>query len=136
MSKPRYRWWGYVKSVIRAYPSLSKEYSELLEQTITSSVSGTPGGGGDSRKTEATALRELPMPKQKELDSVRKAIKEMEVDSTGRDVLRLVDMVFWKRTHTLSGAAYAVCISYETAKIYQRRFILTVAKNYGLLEKD
>ena len=24
MSKPRYRWWGYVKAVIRAYPALDK----------------------------------------------------------------------------------------------------------------
>ena len=28
MSKPRYRWWGYVKAVIRAYPALDKVMRE------------------------------------------------------------------------------------------------------------
>lgn len=52
----------------------------------------------------------------------------------GRQGLATVHaMVYWKNTHTLSGAAYQVNISYETAKIYQRQFIVAVAQNYGLL---
>ncbi len=136
MSKPRYRWWGYVKNVLRAYPSLEREYNELFKPAITPTLSGMPSGGEVGRKTEATALRELPRPKQRELESVRKAIEQIGRLGAGRDILRVVDMVFFKNTHTLTGAAYAIGISYETAKIYQRRFILAVAKNYGLLEED
>lgn len=136
MSKPRYRWWGYVKNVLRAYPSLEREYNELFEPAMTPTLSGMPSGGEVGRKTEATALRELPRSKQRELESVRKAIEQIDRLDAGRDILRVADMVFFKNTHTLAGAAYAIGISYETAKIYQRRFILAVAKNYGLLEED
>lgn len=34
MSKPRYDWWGYVKGMIRRYPSLCAEYAEQETQSI------------------------------------------------------------------------------------------------------
>ena len=33
MSKPRYRWWGYVKAVIRAYPALDKVMREPIDHS-------------------------------------------------------------------------------------------------------
>ncbi len=33
MSKPRYGWWGYVKNMIRRYPSLKMEYEYLHSQS-------------------------------------------------------------------------------------------------------
>ena len=35
MSKPRYRWWGYVKAVIRAYPALDKVMREPIYTPTT-----------------------------------------------------------------------------------------------------
>lgn len=127
MSRPRYRWWQYVKNVIRAYPELKREYDALHEQAVTANVSGMPGGGSTGRGVESVALRELPKPKQREYDAVRKAIVITERIKTGKDRQRLIDMVFWKKSHTLTGAAMALNLSYETAVEYHRDFIMITA---------
>lgn len=131
MSKTKYKWWGYIKSVIRAYPDLQKQYAALHEQTVTSNLSGMPGGGGASRGTENIAIRQLPKPLQEELEAVQKAINVTERMKTGRDRLKLIDLEFWKQSHTLQGAAMKIPISYETAKDYRGDFIKTVAYFLG-----
>lgn len=127
MSKPRYKWWGYVKNVIRAYPGLKQEYEELHKQSVTANMSGMPGGGGVSRGTEEIAIRELSKPKQMEYDAVRKAIEATERMRTGQDRMKLMSLVFWKQSHTLQGAAMAVNVSYDTAIDYHGDFIMMVA---------
>ncbi len=136
MSKPRFKWWGYVKNIIRAYPGLKREYESLHEQSITANMSGMPGGGGISRGTENIALKELPLPKQSEYDAVRKAILVTERMRTGEDRLKLMDLVFWKNSHTLQGAAMAVNVSYDTAIDYHGDFIMTVAYFRDLVTMD
>lgn len=136
MSKPRYKWWGYIKNVIRDYPRLKQEYEALHEQSITPNMSGMPVGGEISRMVEKIAIRELPGTKQREYEAVRRAIAATQRLDTARETLDIIDMVFWKNTHTLSGAAYQTNLSYETAKRYQRRFIAMVARNYGLLDEE
>ena len=136
MSKPRYGWWGYVKHIIREYPDLKQEYNALHEQSITASMSGSGGGAGVNRKTESVALRELPRPKQREYDAVRQTVVLTEQLRTGKDRLKLIDMVFWKGTHTLSGAAMALNISYDTAIDYHGDFIMLVAFHKELITFD
>jgi len=102
MSSPRYDWWGYVKAIIRRYPTLKDR-----------DVSGIS---------------------KREKDAVQEAIKTVENMSNGMDVLAIIDMVFWKRTHTLSGAALQIPCSERTAQEYHRQFIRLVAKNFGLME--
>lgn len=123
MSKPRYQWWGYVKNIIRSYPRLKEEYDGLHEQSVTANMSGMPGSGEVSRGTENIAIRELPKAKQAEYDAVRKAIAITERMRTGADRIELINLVYWKQSHTLHGAAMAVNISYETAVEYHRDFI-------------
>lgn len=136
MSKPRYRWWGYIKSVIRAYPGLKAEYAALHEQSITPSMSGMPGGGGASRAVENIAIRELPGTNQREYEAVKRAVETTRRLPAAKETLAIVDMVFWKNSHTLRGAAYKAGISYGTAKNYHNGFIKTVAKNYGLMDEE
>ena len=71
---------------------------------------------------------------KREKDAVQEAIKTVENMSNGMDVLAIIDMVFWKRTHTLSGAALQIPCSERTAQEYHRQFIRLVAKNFGLME--
>ena len=128
MSKPRYGWWGYIKYVIRDYPYLRERYNLLHEQSITANTSGMPGsGGGVSRGVESIAIKELPKPNQLEYDAVRRAVAVTERMRTGNDRLHLIDLVFWKQSHTLGGAAVASNISYDTAVGYHRDFIMLVA---------
>ena len=137
MSKPRYGWWGYVKYMIRAYPGLKREYDDLHVQTITANMFGTgSGGGGVNRSLESIAMRELPEPKQRELDAVINTIRITERLRTGKERLKLIDMVFWKGTQTLAGAALALNISYDTAIDYHGDFIMLTAYHKELITFD
>lgn len=134
MSKPRYKWWGYVKSIIRQYPELKQEYEALHVQSVTLAVTGMPGAGDVSRDTEDIAIRELPYTKQREYEAVKRAVATVKRSPTANDRLALIDMVFWKRSHTLSGAAYKLNLSYTTAQRYHGEFVISVARYYGLLD--
>lgn len=131
MSKTKYKWWGYIKSVIRAYPDLRKEYEDLHEQSVTANMSGMPGGGGVSRGTEDIAIRQLPKPLQEEMEAVQNAIMVTKRMKTRKERMKLIDLEFWKQSHTLDGAAYATHICYDTAKDYRSDFIKTVAYFMG-----
>ena len=135
MSKPRYGWWGYVKYIIRQYPALKQEYSELHSQSVTANTSGMPRGNSASRSTEVIAIRELPSTKQREYEAVKKAVETTERMTASRDRLKIIDLVFWKRSHTLDGAALTIPCSYMTARRYHAEFIMLVASVYGLLDK-
>ena len=134
MSKPRYGWWGYVKDMIRRYPALKAEYADLHTQSVTADYSGVPGGSGAGRGVEEIILRELPTTQQREYEAVRRAIAVTERMKSSRDRLKIIDMVFWKRTHTLEGAALMIPCSYRTARRYHEAFIEAVAGAYGLMD--
>lgn len=44
VSKPRYKWWGYVKGMIRDYPALKERYAELHSTSMVADYSGMPRG--------------------------------------------------------------------------------------------
>lgn len=135
MSKPRYKWWGYIKNVIRAYPSLKQEYEALHEQSITPSMSGMPGGGGTSRAVENIAIRELPKEEQREYEAVKKAIEGTLRLDTGEDRIKLIDLAYWKH-HKLKDAAWKCHMSYDTARNYNWEFIILVAYHKDLIGYD
>lgn len=135
MSKPRYDWWPYAKGMIRRYPALKQEYDALHEQSITARYSGMPSGGGDGRTLERTAIRELPKTKQREFEAVKAAIARTSQLPNGKDRMQVVDLVLWKRSHTVEGAALAVPCAVSTAKAYHGDFIRAVAAEYGLLDE-
>lgn len=136
MSKPRYRWWGYIKNVIRAYPGLKKEYEDLHEQSVTANVSGMPGGGGVSRGTESIAIRELPYTKQREYEAVRRAVAYTMGFSNGKERVEIINLMYWKCSHTLAGAALKVGYGADSAKRFHREFVMTVAAFYGLMDNN
>lgn len=132
MSKPRYGWWSYAKYMVREYPALREEYRERQSQRITREIAAVAGGTVASRSTETTALRQLPPAKQAEYDAVTKAIEETKRMKTGPERLKLIDLVFWKQSHTLDGAAYVLNYSYENARRFHRDFLRLVGLYRGL----
>ena len=70
----------------------------------------------------------------REYEAVHLAIQETRQLPSGADRLRLIRLVYWKRSHTLTGAALAVHVSFPTAKRWHGEFIRRVARNYGLLD--
>ena len=134
MSKPRYGWWSYVKDMIFRYPALCESHSLSLAQKVTPAYSAQPGGGGSGRTTEQTTVRAMTRNAAREYEAVHLAIQETRQLPGGADRLRLIRLVYWKRSHTLTGAALAVHVSFPTAKRWHGEFIRRVARNYGLLD--
>ena len=71
-----------------------------------------------------------------EFEAVEAAIRETAKMENGEARLAIIDLVYWKRSHTLAGAGMQVGYSYEWAKRVQRKFALSVAENLGLEEKS
>lgn len=133
MSKPRYKWWGFIKSVIRAYPEHCANLADSKTQSITAAYNSTPHGSGVRKPVETLALKELPREEQRELEAVEGAINMTKRLADGQERLKLIDMVFWRKTHTLQGAAMACNVSYSTAKRWHNKFIESTARSFGLL---
>lgn len=68
-----------------------------------------------------------------ERSAVEAAVKETEQLADGGERLRLIDLVLWKQTHTLQGAALACYVSERTAQEWHRQFIRLVGQKRGLL---
>lgn len=136
MSKPRYKWWGYIKNIIRAYPGLKKEYEALHEQSVTANTSGMPGGCEVSRGTENIAIRELPYTKQREYEAVRRAVEYTKHFKNGEERLKIIDLMYWKNSHTLAGAGQKVGYGYDRARQIHQEFVVAVATYYGLMDKE
>lgn len=137
MSKPRYPWWGYVKNMIRAYPEHKLEYEALHTQSMAIDMSGMPrGGGGASRTLENLAIREFPATKQREYEAVRRAVEAIRKTPNGKAWYSIIDLVYWRNSHTLDGAALEVGYSKDRAKQLHGDFIRMVARNYGLMDSE
>ncbi len=139
MSKPRAKWWGYVRQVLYAYPRMCDELSQRRADAVRLTPSygqqggGSPGShGSHGSPVERAALVTLPPTEQRELDAVEAAIQVNRAMKDGALRLELIRLVFWKRDHTLAGAALKLHISYSTARRRQNEFIREVGRNMGL----
>ena len=134
MSKPRYKWWAYVKWCIRDYPQKCRELEELRQQSFGAG-DGLPHGKEAQRSTENIALRGFQGQKEREYYGVSEAVRETRRLPDGDEIIRFIDMVFWRQTHTLSGAAMACRgVSEATARRWHNAFIKRVARHMGLLD--
>lgn len=134
MSRTRYGWWGYVKDMIRRYPELCRELEDLHTMPVTAQIKAVGGSSGAGRRSEIVAIRELPYTRQREYAAVRRAIEVTKKYNIGAEIINLIDLVFWRQTHTLHGAAIKCNIAYITAARWHGDFIRLVAKNYGLMD--
>ena len=103
--RQREDWWEYTKRIIRSYPALERK-----------------------RKAEDTLTEK----EQRRYDAVRSAIGETERMPTGTQRLALIDLVYWKRSHTLFGAAMRIPISERTAQKCNAQFIRMTEKYLDL----
>lgn len=123
-----------MKGMIRRYPQLKEKYDDLHTTSLTADYSGSVHGTEVSRTIENVAVKELPTTEQREYEAVRKAIELTEHYNNGRDRLSVIDLVLWRQTHTLEGAALQIPCSIRTAQEWHRQFIRLVASYYGLLD--
>ena len=133
MSKPRYGWWSYAKYLTKKYPELKQEYDTIHSQHIAADLSKILGSSSNtSRSTEIVALLQLLPARQADYDAVTKAIEQTKRLKNGAERLRFIDMVFWKQSHNIDGAAYALGYSDITGKRFHSDFLRLVGFNRGL----
>lgn len=65
-----------------------------------------------------------------ERKAVERAVEQTRILKDGAERLLLIEMVFWSKTHTISGAAQKIPCSYETAQQWHADFIRLVAQNF------
>ena len=136
MSNDKPAWWSYVKNIVRQYPELRKELNETLDPQITSklSITGGFGSGETSSPVEQCVIHGLPPKKQIKYDAVENAIyKTMGYhprDYTQR--LKIIDLVYWKKTHTIAGASLKIPCHTNTGGLWQAEFIRLVADELDL----
>lgn len=132
MSSPRYRWWGFVRRMIRDYRGLKEAYADIHSQNVTASMSGMPGGGGSGRPVENTSLKQLPADDQKVYDAVHKAVEVTGLQQDGELKLALIRFVYWGQgQRRVEDAALVLPISRRTAVRWHGDFVRLVGKCYG-----
>lgn len=95
-------WWGYIQAILRKYRVMRNE------QDLH---------GIDAREAQAVST----------------AIgKTLEFLDDGELRIQLVDAMYWRRTHTMEGAAQKLNVSYRTARRWHVEFIKLVAYEMGL----
>lgn len=137
MSKPRYRWWGFVRRIIRDYPGLTAAVADLHSQSITANTSGMPKGGGACRTVEAIALRRLPEDDQKAYDAVAQAVEITSLRSSGNERVAMIRYLYWgDNPQNIQDAALRFHVSERTAKRWHGDFVRLVGVCYGFSLKD
>ena len=84
---------------------------------------------------EGLAIRELPSTSQREYEAVRRAVETTEHYRNGQERLKVIELVLWKKTHNLQGAALQIPCHVDTAKVWHGDFIRLVASYYGLMDE-
>ena len=132
MSRPRKKWIGFMKAVVRAYPKHQQELAELRRQSVTAGYGGSPRGRGPGKPVETLALRTLPREDQRELEAVEAAVRETRRLQDGRERLRLIELLYWKGTHTLHGAADVCHVSFSVAKRWNEDFLYLTWRSWDV----
>ena len=134
MSKTKEPWWPYVKGVLRAYPEYERELARLRRAVkITPKYNANSGGGGISKPTEDLALQELPRKEQLRYEAVEKAIKDTLARRDGKQRVSIIERVYFRKSHTLAGAADCCHVSYGTAKNWHGDFLRLVGENLHVI---
>lgn len=141
----KYWWMETVRRAIINYPALKAKKDELQSMSTTpavTSVTGpggktitvypTGGSGGNSRKTEAVALRDLPPMEELALNAVRNALEAMSLLPDGKHRIALIRSYWWRSEHrNMSWASARVNVSERTGHRWNNAFIWTVAMEMG-----
>lgn len=137
MSKPRYRWWGYVKNVIRAYPELKKRMLETPETSVTARYGPQTRQSGAGRTIERSSVQRLSSRDAEEYEAVNAAIRETARMSNGEARLAIIDLVYWKRGKVCAEeAGRRVGYSPKQAKRICVEFIRLVAFYLGEITRE
>lgn len=117
------RWRADARKAIRQYPDLLKKEAQLKAVSVIPAYSGMPSAHNASRTTENVALKQLPRDEQRDLDSVRAAIDTIRRYRNGGLRYKLIELCYWRNSHTIEGAALVLHVHEKTAHEWDRGFV-------------
>ena len=126
MSRRSSTWRQAARQAAYDYPGLRAQLRDLQSMSVTPSLSGMPMGGGEHRSTEEAALRQLPPEDQRRLDAVAQAVEISGHLTSGLARRKLIDLVYFRRSHTVEGAAMQIPCDVRTAKTWNSDFLLLI----------
>lgn len=117
------------------YPSRCIRYNMLHSMSVTAGYSGELNlQKGINRATEKAAIKELAPREQQEMEAVCKALERIHGTMDGMQKIKLIDLFYFKRSHTLYGAAMKTACSERTAKRWNTEFLTYVGIELGYLK--
>lgn len=119
-------WRAQARQAACDYPKLRTALRDLQSMSVTPSLSGMPGGGGEHRGTEDAALRQLPPEDQRKFDAVDQALEVCRRLTSGPFRIKLIELVYFAKTHNLQGAALQIPCSVQTAWTWNNDFLLLI----------
>lgn len=134
MGRAREPYWYYVKSIIKEYPVLEKELATPLSPRLCATLEPSTGRK-TANPTQDCVIHDLPPKQQRKYDAVSNAILKTRLThpKTAADRLKVIDMVYWKQSHTVAGAAMKVPCHRNIAGKWQGDFIRLVAEELDLV---
>lgn len=133
MSKYKAWYRPIIVNAVRAYPMLKAAKVEMMRQSVTAGE-WSPRGSDVSRSTERAALRALSPREEAIIDAVEAATADMLRCRDGKAVMTIVELVDYRRSHTMQGAAMAAFVSLRSATEKRSRFLYAVGKKLGYLQ--
>ena len=132
MNRYNDNWRNYAVNSMRDYYRYRDMKRAAQSTRVTAQYNKGRGGGGTSRTTESAALRTgLTRQQEREFDAVEKAVKATRRGPDGKLRVKVVEMVYFRGTHSIEGAAQIVHVGYSTAWRWTDNFIRLVGKNLG-----
>lgn len=135
MSRRDYPWWGDVKRLIEQYPELKEAMRDQLPAAATAQYGPLTPQSAPGRALELLVVKRLSRREAAEIEAVEAAIRETARKPTGEARLAIIDLVYWRKSHRLYGAAMEIGYSEIQAKRYSAEFIRLVAFYLGKIPR-
>ena len=135
MTKIDPKWRQKAKAALYAYPEYRQKVNDAYSSITTAGNDKIGGSCGVSKPTEELVLKALSTDEWLVYDAVERALRCMERrGQVGVETLRIIDMVYFKRSHKLYGATVALGLIDKTASRRHKNFIVILAKNLGFIK--
>lgn len=126
-------WRKAARRALREYPRLKRKQGDA-EQQITAQYTGVAVQHGASRVTENIALRStLTENEANIINAVETAMWMQQHYQNGAERVRMMELVYFKRTHTIEGAAEIV--HYSPDALWRWNTEILTAVYVGLRKK-
>ena len=134
------RWIDKARDIAKEYKHNCQELQQIEEYLQVSTTSGgSPVVNGKiSKPVEAAVERKMMQARyqylQQAVNAVENAMETVLRKPQGDLTIKLFNMVYYRKSYTLYGAAREIGISEATAKRYNTYFLKMVAISMGFLE--